>query len=140
MINRLDIFEKAHLPQSSNLARKYFEECGLKISEIKLDDCEKLSKLITSEIKTLLKDKTYHMVKCLKMRKKIKKDRYGIYLFVDGVYFIKRLAIEFSFEDSKINFCTWASGCNRIPFIRGFINWCDWMKISKENNSLEVTR
>ena len=127
---REDIFEKAHLNESSDLARKYFESLDLKIENIELQDCEKLSEFIQQEIYVLLADKSYSMVPDLRMHKKIKVDRYGIFLYVDGSYFKKRQAV--SIEHNKkdgykfIGFCGWASGCNRIPFIKGFVKWCDW--------------
>ena len=27
----------------------------------------------------------------------------------------------------RCGFCGWASGCNRIPFIKGFVKWCDYL-------------
>jgi len=124
-----EIFEKAHLNESSNLAREYFSQCSLKIENINKKDCEKLSEFITTEINLLLTDKTYSMVRELRMNKKILVDKYGIYLFTDGSYFSKRQAISFEHDKSDgykfIGFCGWASGCNRIPYLKGFINWCD---------------
>jgi hypothetical protein len=123
---RNQIFEHSHQEESSELSRKYFEFVGLKMSDVNLDNCYKLSEFITNEMLPLLADKSYHMVERLRMCPKIKKDKEGIHLFTSGSYFSKRQAIEFWFED-KIIFCSWASGCNRIPYIKGFIKWCDWM-------------
>lgn len=136
MINKKDIFEKAHLGESSDLTRKYFEEKGLRVESIHLKQCEKLSEFIQIEIDKLSKDKSYQMIEDLKMNPKIRIDEAGIFLFTDGSYFKKRQAI--SFEHHKkdnykfIGFCGWASGCNRIPFIRGFIEWCDYVSLNLE--------
>ena len=128
-MNTEQIFEKAHLEESSGLSREYFNKLGLTMGDLTLKCCEKLSDLITDEINILLADKSYNMIKRLRMNRKIKKDRFGIHLLTDGSYFDKRQAISFWFADGII-FCSWASGCNRIPYIRGFIKWCDWMKPS----------
>lgn len=134
-----EIFEKAHQEESSELSRKYFELVGLEIEKVKKIDCEKLSELIQHEMYVLLADKSYSMVPDLRMHKKIKADKFGIYLFTDGSYFKKRQAVSFEFSnDSKhkfIGFCGWASGCNRIPFIKGFVKWCDWMKETQEKEN-----
>ena len=133
-----EIFEKAHLEESSELARKYFKELGLRIESINLKQAEKLSEFIQSEIDVLSKDESYRMVKELKMCPKINIEKYGIFLFVDGSYFKKRQAV--SFEHHKedgytfIGLCGWASGCNRIPFIKGFIKWCDYLNIKQGGN------
>lgn len=126
------IFETAHLEESSELARTYFDECGLKMSDVNLDNVEKLKEFITKEMLPLLADEGYHMVKRLRMNKKIKIDKDGVHLYTDGSYFNKRQAIDFWFAE-KIRFCGWASGCNRIPFIKGFIKWCDYMRVQNEN-------
>lgn len=128
---KLKIFKKDYLEESSELSRNYFELSGLEIEKVKKMDCEKLIELIQHEMYILLADKSYSMVPDLRMHKKIKADKYGIYLFTDGSYFKKRQAISFEFSNDSnhkfIGFCGWASGCNRIPFIKGFIKWCDYM-------------
>ena len=122
-----EIFEKAHTEESSELARKYFELSGLEIKKVTIDQCEKLSDFITDEINKLLVDKSYSMVLRLRMHRRIRETRDGIYLLTDGSYFKKRQAISFNFRD-KIIFCSWASGCNRIPYIKGFVKWCDSLR------------
>ena len=126
------IFEKAHISESSKLARTYFKELGLKFEDMKMSDYYKLSEFIQEEIDTLLADKTYSMIGKLRMHSTIKKDKYGFYLLTNGFYFDKREAISFynpknNDKSLLIGFCGWASGCNRIPYIIGFIKWCDWM-------------
>lgn len=131
MVNVDKIFEKAYLEESSDMAREYFKQCDLKVEEIILKHADILKNFITKEIDILLADKEYSMIPKLKMNKKIKVDEFGIFLFTDGYYFKKRQAI--SIEHNKrdghkfIGFCGWASGCNRIPYIKGFIKWCDWV-------------
>lgn len=127
-----EIFDNAHLSISSNLARDYFELSGLRFSDINMDNSNKLRQLINVECYKLLEDGSYRMVKDLEVNYKIKQDKWGIYLTAIGSYFKEREAV--SFWNPKTNelsievgFCGWASGCNRIPFIRGFVRWCDWM-------------
>lgn len=127
-MNKKDIFNKAHLEESNGMAREYFEKCGLKIVEVRVEHAKKLSEFISAEIYPLLLDEEYNMVKELRMSRKIKQGKYGIFLYTDGSYFTEREAISFRYDnDLKIMFCNWAVGCNRIPYIRGFIKWCDWM-------------
>ena len=128
-----ELFEKAHLEESSNLAREYFTSCKLNYSNIDLDNCKKLRQFINQECFKLLEDESYSMIKDLEVNVKIKKDKWGFYLTARGSYFKEREAG--SFWNPKTNdlsievgFCGWASGCNRIPFIKGFVKWCDWMK------------
>ena len=128
---RKEIFDKAYLEESSELARTYFRVCGLEIKKVTISQCEKLSEFITTEIEPLLADKSYQMILRLRMHKKIKKDKDGIYLLTDGAYFRKRQAISFNFKD-RIIFCSWASGCNRIPYIKGFVKWCDYIQKQKQ--------
>jgi len=126
-----EILEKAHLNESSELARTYFKELGLNYGLIKENDLDELRKFILNEMYPLLDNKTYHMIEELTMDKKIvskfkKGSLVEAYLYTNGSYFEKRQAVSFE-EGGFIGFCGWASGCNRLPFIRGFIKWCDWM-------------
>ena len=134
------ILEKAHLNESSELARNYFKELNLDVAVITIPQAEKLSEFIQKEINILLADETYSMVRELRMHKKIKTDRFGgVYLLTDGSYFKQREAISFNYDKRDnykfVGFCGWASGCNRIPYILGFIKLCDWMKEEKQNGN-----
>ncbi len=127
------LFMKAHLNESSDLARKYFEEKGLKFEEVNIDNLKVLRRLINEICFKLCVDKTYSMIKDLEVNLKIKKDKWGFYLTMHGSYFNDREAVSFwnpktNDKSLTIGFCGWASGCNRIPIIQGFIKWCDWMK------------
>ena len=123
------IFEKAHLRESSDLARQYFIDSGLKIESIMLEQCKDLAKYIQKEIDELLLDKSYNMIKDLKIHPKIITNKSGIFLFTDSYYFKKRQAVSFEFSKDSyykfIGFCGWASGCNKIKYIKGFVKWCD---------------
>jgi hypothetical protein len=134
MITKIDIIESAHLQKSSEMARTYFKDQGLVIESITIEQCEILSKYIQKEIDTLLADKSYKMIADLKMHPKIVKDDSGISLFARGYYFSRRQAISFEYKNQFIGFCGWASGCNRIPFIKGFVDWCDYMKNNSETD------
>lgn len=125
------IFEVAHLEECSVFCREYFKECDLEMNDVNMDNVEKLNELIQEEIDVLSTDLSYNLVKKLRMEKKIRQNKEGIYLYVCGDYFKHRHAITFYFQD-KIIFCSWATGCNRIPFVKGFINWCDWMVQTKK--------
>lgn len=133
-----EIFEEAHENKSSQMARDYFKECKLKFSDLNINNCGKLREFINAEAYPLLLDESYSMIRELEANKKIKKDKYGIFLSASGSYFDDREAVSFynpeTNDDSiTIGFCGWASGCNRIPFIKGFVKWCDWMFLkSKE--------
>ena len=92
-----------------------------------IGDYYKLSELMQEEIYRLLADKTYSMINKLSMHSKIRLEKDYVHLFVNGFYFNKREAITFDLRNKFIGFNGWASGCNRIPFIKGFIKWCDYM-------------
>lgn len=129
MVTKEQVYEKAHLNESSELARCYFKELGLQLENFYPKSYyEKLSEMIQEEMYPLLADKTYQMVRNLRMHSKIKYDKDDVYLLTDGSYFSKREAITFDLYKRFIGFCGWASGCNRIPYIKGFIKWCDWIK------------
>ena len=126
---RKEIFEKAHLVESANLARKYFKDIGLQLDDFyPKSTYYKLSEFIQDEIYILLADKSYSMIGKLRMSSNMKFNKDGINLLTDGFYFEKREAITFNFRTNFIGFCGWASGCNKIPYIKGFIKWCDYMK------------
>ena len=130
------IYDKAHFEESNDLARIYFDKSGITLKDASKEDFEELSRLIQLEMYKLLGDESYRMIKDLRMCKKILINKSGVFLYSSGSYFDKREAISFRIDSEKaVYFCCWASGCNRIPFIKGFIKWCDWMKYSnaKEN-------
>jgi hypothetical protein len=126
-----EVFEKAHTKDSSELARKYFSLCSLKLKDVTKEKCEILRNFIKKEMYILLADDSYNMINDFCMDARIRKDKHGIYLYANGSYFTRREAISFYFEEEYIGFCGWASGCNRIPFIIGFIKWCDWLEEKK---------
>ena len=131
-MSKEEIFEKAHLNESSDMARIYFSKLGIEFKDLKMSDYYKLSEFIQEEIYPLLADKTYSMVGKLRMNSRIRCDKDYVYLNVDGYYFDKREAISFNLHKNFIGFCGWADGCNRIPFIKGFIKWCDYLESKKE--------
>ena len=134
---RKKIFETAHRKESSNSVRDYFSLTDIDSGELTKEQLEKLRIFINKEIYVLLVDETYSMVKKLYIPKVIKKDRYGnCTLPVDSSYFKAREGITFH-KDGFIALCGWASGCNRIPFIKGFVEWCDWIK-SKEGSKYKT--
>jgi len=125
-MDREKIFKKSHMKESSAFSREYFLQLGITFKDISLNEIEVLQKFIQREIDFLLLDKSYHMIKNLCINKKISFSENGIYLFTAGEYFKKREAVSFE-PNGFIGICGWASGCNRIPYIKGFVKWCDFM-------------
>jgi hypothetical protein len=126
-MHKEEILQIAHMQESSDLARKYFDNRNIQRENINLKQYQELTKFIQKEIDLLLVDTSYKMIPRLKMINKIKQSKDSVNLCVKGSYFNKREAITF-FTKGGIIFCPWASGCNRIPFINGFVKWCDWME------------
>ena len=129
-----NIFENAHLEKSNELTRQYFKNNNLNLYDIWKSDCLKLIEFIDIEITKLNSDKTYHMIPKLKMNKRITNSKTGYFLYCRGFYFKKRNAVSFELRNNFISFCGWAAGCNRIPFIKGFVLWCDWLKKQDTKN------
>ena len=125
---------------SSYLCRDYFKKSGLQ-SDIfySTNEYYKLSEFIQKEIQVLLSDKSYSMIKNLKMHPKIKFSKDCVRLLTSGYYFKKREAITFNLDTELISFCGWASGCNRIPFVKGFIKWCDYMQKNERRDKIKWT-
>jgi hypothetical protein len=126
------IIRSTHLKKSDDLVREYFYESELSIEMIEKEDLEKLSILIQKYIDFYLVDETYSMIKRLKIKSKIQINKEEMKLRVSGYYFNDREAITFiksKDRNKRIYFCRELCGCNHTPFILGFIDWCDWMKI-----------
>ena len=136
---REKILENSWKEMSNDLAREYFYALGLTLEDVNIKNVDILKNMMQKEISILLADETYSMIPNLQMNSKIINNKSGIFLYTDGYYFDKREAICFRYYDGyphytekqklekEIYFCNWASGCNRIPYIKGFIEWCDWM-------------
>ncbi len=137
MKKRTEILAKAHLLDSNELAKEYYIEVGLSFKGISDTDYELLSEMIQKEIDILLADKSYQMIKSLRISK-IKATKAYVSLRIEGMvrilkaegsYFKSREGITLHAEDELIvTFCCEMSGCNRIPFITGFVNWVDKLK------------
>jgi len=122
---RQEILDKSHQNISSELCRKYVGD-DFYWSRFPLKAFELLAKLTQKEIDILSADKSYAMIPKLKIKDKIRTNRKnGVFIRVSGDYFNDREAFSFNFQDSFIGFCGEMSGCNRTPFITGFINWVD---------------
>jgi len=128
---RKEILDHSHLNSTNELARIYFRESGINFSNLEMKAFEELQLLIQIEIDKLLDDTSYRMITELKVKPIIQRTRYsehGIFLRISGSYFSDREAISFWTNPLKIGFCGEMSGCNRIPFITGFIKWVDLLK------------
>ena len=140
-------FREAKKEQINDLAREYFYKCGLDLTMIDKEEIRKLKELMQREINKLLADESYSMVKELYIDYKVKRNKSGISITTSGSYFDEREAICFrkypgfpnytkeQKPEKEIYFCDWASGCNRIPYIKGFIEWCDWMVTRKNTEA-----
>lgn len=121
---RQEIIDRSHEFGASDLCRKYVGDDFL-FSAMPISNFERLSVLIQKEIDKLLADESYSMVSKLRVKDKIKKNKDGVFLRVSGSYFSDREGISFNSRDNFIGFCGWADGCNRTPFILGFLDWVD---------------
>jgi hypothetical protein len=121
---REEIISRSHESIASSLCRSYVGDDFL-FSKMPISNFERLSALIQKEIDKLLADESYSMVGRLKVKDKIKKNKDGIFLRVSGSYFSDREGVSFNYKNNFVGFCDWADGCNRTPFILGFLNWVD---------------
>ncbi len=134
MDKRTEILAKAHLLDSNELAKEYYVESGLSFTDIDDNDYELLSDMVQKEIDILLADKSYQMIEGLCISK-IKTTKKYVSLRIRGSYFGDREGITFFKDDAAsmevaeietpVTFCCSMSGCNRIPFITGFVKWVD---------------
>ena len=122
---RKETLEKAHLEESSNLGRQYFKELGVDWHNLTISHFERLSVIIQNVIDILLLDKRYDMIPRLKVNPKIRDNKDGISLRISGSYFSDREGV--SFSGDWVGFCSEMSGCNRIPFLKGFVYWVDYL-------------
>jgi hypothetical protein len=128
-----EIINKSHEYCAAELCRKYIGD-DFDFSKMPFSNFKRLAELTQKEIDRLLADKTYQMIPQLKIKDKIKKNKEGIFLRISGSYFNDREGISFNFKASPIvGFCAEMSGCNRIPFIVGFLNWIDEIGVKREN-------
>ena len=118
------------------LARNYFKECNLTYDDINMNDIYKLIQILN--VKITETNGYMLMIKEPKLRGRntnIKLNKNGKLVFaeirVKGTYFDDREAITFN-EDGFIGLCGWADGYNLTPFVIGFKDWCDYMKIKTE--------
>lgn len=123
-----EILETAHLSSSGDLARQYFKDSGINIKDLELYDFQGLAYFINKEIDILVNDPEYRMIPLLIVKDKIKRNKDGVFLRCSGSYFKDREAISFWHEKSEfIGFCGELNGCNRTPFIKGFIRWINFL-------------
>lgn len=122
---RENIISVSHEYCASELCRKYVGD-DFDFSKMPFSNFYRLAELIQKEIDKLLTDETYSMIPQLAIKEKIKKNKNGIFLRISGSYFSDREGISFNFERNPfVGFCDEMSGCNRTPFIIGFLNWID---------------
>ena len=128
-----EILGTAHLSSSGDLARQYFKDSGIKLKDLELYDFQGLAYFINKEINILANDPEYRMIPSLIVKEKIKEDRHGVFLRCSGSYFNDREGISFWYDNKQfIGFCGELSGCNRTPFIKGFIKWINFLLAKHE--------
>lgn len=116
--------------------RKYFVDCGLSYSNIKIIHLRMLEALIQIEFEKIKVDDIFE--KCIYWdrvnKSKYYKGKYNTdgslicaFMTAKGGYFNCREVVSFN-ENGFIGFCGEADGTNIIPVANGFKNWCDWLK------------
>lgn len=122
-----EILDNSHKCNSSQLCREYIDGDFL-FEKMPMSNFYKLAELIQKEIDKLGNDPTYSMIPKLKVKDKIKKNKDGVFLRISGSYFNDREGISFNFRNNFVGFCAEMDGCNRTPFIVGFLNWIEELK------------
>jgi len=112
-------------------ARNYFESSNLNYQDIEMNDIYKLIKALNKHICVSNNEMLIMINEPIlkgKHRNIIFKNNQLVFaqLTVKGTYFKEREAITFDF-DGFIGFCGWADKYNEIPFIHGFLDWCNYM-------------
>ncbi len=109
-------------------ARKYFKKCNLTYKDIGLNELYKLIKMLNKKIAEV--DSCMIMINVPKPKDIILKNDELVFaaIKVKGTYFEDREAITFN-KDGFIGFCGWADGHNTKPFVDGFKEWCNYLKI-----------
>ncbi len=115
-------------------AREIWKNTGLTYSDIKREDILKLRELIKRELQTYLPTAEHSRSMDMRLAKErrydIKFDKTGFLIgggiFVAGGYFDHREAVYFS-QDGFIGFCGWADSENKLPMIKAFTKWVDYV-------------
>ena len=118
------------------LARDYFKKSNLSYNNITMNDLYKLIQILNKKIADA--GSCMLMINEPKLsgrNKNVKLSKDGKLVFaeirVKGTYFDDREAITFN-DDGYIGFCGWADGYNLTPFVMGFKEWCDYLKLKLE--------
>lgn len=130
---RIQKNKKQSYETSNVAARKNFNK-HFTYKDISRADIEKLQELVNNEIEIAVKEDIAleSMVMHPKIRTKfINKKLKHAYLYVDAHYFTKRECISFN-PDGFIGFAGWAGDKNRMPILKGFNNWCEYLNNDKE--------
>lgn len=131
---------------NNNEARNYFEESGLKYSDVSKTDIDNLISHLKRTYEDYLLDGGKHAqemgMKICDMRKMDSKfDKSGkllhAFIHVDGSYFHRRECISFN-SDGFIGFSGWAGTANAAPAIKAFKRWCDTLRNRTPGMNIEV--
>ena len=112
-----------------NQAREYFANKGLTYGDISEGDVCVLVMLLNKHIKRACA-KFAMSTDTMRMSQKIKStfnangEMKECYLFINSHYFKQRECISFN-RDGFIGFCGWADLRNTAPIVAAFIEWCD---------------
>jgi hypothetical protein len=127
---------------TSALARQYFEECGLEYSKIHVLKLDRLVEYINRELHKFNKEShDFHMDLNKNSCREHNEDwtLKEAYFYVSGKayingkwlpHFLMREAISFN-SDGFIGFAGWASTVNTQPFLKAFVDWCDYLRGEK---------
>lgn len=110
-------------------AREHFTNLGLTYEVLTPYTIDLLINYIQGEILALREENPDCFLRRMKpykyTAKQIKTNKFDcVELLVDGTYFHNREAVTFN-SDGFIGFAGWASGYVNLPFINGFVKWCD---------------
>ena len=109
--------------------REYFSECGLSYSEhVNKPNLSVLHSLINIEmIKSKCLQGSFRMEPKMQYKRTKKRGLEFAGLTCEAFYFGGREAVSFN-GDGFIGLAGWSDKINVQPILRGFKQWCDWLK------------
>lgn len=130
----------AQSTDNRNECRRLFADCGFDYSKIGKNDIHDLHEMISQAIKRFAKlDPGRDTISTMRMSKlvKVTLNKCGgiesAFLYVNSSYFTQREAISFN-SDGFIGFAGWASDNNVLPFVWGFREWLDCLRVKSDGD------
>lgn len=114
-------------------ARVYFNQKGLKYSDINEGDILVLCMLLQKELKSDKHNSSTKMRLSPEIESRYERDGQLLEcsILVNSHYFKNRECITFN-PDGFIGFCGWADEKNAVPIVEAFKRWCDYLVECKE--------